>query len=55
MAYNPERLQLKLRLLEYLNMEYELLELTPYGEERTCILSRIKLIEDFIAQLKNIS
>lgn len=42
----------KLRLLEMLNDEYELLEMTPYSNDRTCILSRIKMLEELLDNLK---
>ena len=43
---------LKLRLLDMLNDEYELLESNPYEEDRVCILTRIKLIEEILADIK---
>ena len=42
----------KLRLLDMLNDEYELLESNPHEDDRLCILTRIKLIEDLLAELK---
>ncbi len=35
---------LKIKLLEMLNIEYELLDSNPSAEERLCIYTRIKLI-----------
>ena len=48
--YNPELLQTKLRLLEMLNDEYELLD-TASADDRPCILDRINKIEDLLAGL----
>ena len=41
---NKEMTDLKLQLLEMLNMEYELLDNNPSAQDRLCIYSRIEVI-----------
>ena len=45
---NKKMTDLKLQLLEMLNIEYELLDNNPSKEDRLCIYSRIQTIAEIL-------